>query len=573
MPGPIYGIRYPFSPSHQPIPWFQDKRSGTLRSNTPRANTPRANTPRANTPRANTPRANNSRANTPRANTSRANTRGAKLDTAVAHPASGLTSSISTRFTFMHSSVIASILLLSRCVLHLLSHFPSLPLSPPLPVPSTHFHFLYPSPLSLSISLQQRELNWGATLCAVPEGDSAHGTAVLLVRVMVPDSGAPTDTSKSGTPSGGTRCSREKLHLAGLAALVRNFTWRKFRAAPNYRCPGAEEAAEGAEEAAEGAEEAAEGAEEAVEGAEEAVEGAEEAVEGADEREKRYRSRYEGNDLCPLCVTAPSPFSLSTSFPVTALPFPVGLPLGEDTKPSLFLLSKSSLPHTFLVSFSPAFHSAVEQGANQLIPLSVVRSSSPPIPHPLPSLIPSHPSSPPIPHPLPSLIPSHPSSPPIPHPLPSLTPSYPSSPPIPHPLPSLIPSHPSSPPIPHPLPSLIPSHPSSPPIPHPLPSLIPSYPSSPPIPHLLKALCSVNSRFLPSRFVTPPFLLSYPPAPPSYKQARQWWHGTDYRRGLDWTHPPPPLTSPPDSSFAFLPLQPTSFSTHLPMGPTSATPT
>ncbi|CAI5493876.1 unnamed protein product, partial [Closterium sp. Naga37s-1] len=63
----------------------------------------------------------------------------------------------STRFSFMHSSVVASTLLLSRCSLHLLSYFLSLPLSPPLPAPSpppsSHLLSLYPSPSSNANSM------------------------------------------------------------------------------------------------------------------------------------------------------------------------------------------------------------------------------------------------------------------------------------------------------------------------------------------------------------------------------------------------------------------------------------
>ncbi|CAI5469941.1 unnamed protein product [Closterium sp. Yama58-4] len=95
------------------MPWFQDKRSGTLRSNTPSANT------------------------------SKANTSGVKLDTAVAHPA----------------------------------HPPS----------------LYPSLFSSVNSIGVEGFD-----VAVPEGADDE---VPLVRVM-------------------TRCSGEKLHLAGLAALL-----------------------------------------------------------------------------------------------------------------------------------------------------------------------------------------------------------------------------------------------------------------------------------------------------------------------------------------------------------------
>ncbi|CAI5525591.1 unnamed protein product [Closterium sp. Naga37s-1] len=56
---------------------------------------------------------------------------------------------------------------------------------------------------------------------------------------------------------------------------------------------------------------------------------------------------------------------------------------------------------------------------------------------------------------------------------------------------------------------------------------------SPPVLLLLKALCAIHSRFLPLCFFSLPSLLPYSPAPPSDKQAHQWWHGRDYRRGSD----------------------------------------
>ncbi|CAI5531905.1 unnamed protein product, partial [Closterium sp. Naga37s-1] len=100
----------------------------------------------------------------------------------------------------MHSSVVASILLLSRCSLHLLSYFLSLPLSPPLPAPSpppsTHLLSLYPSPSSNANSM-------GVEWCYASL--ARHST---LVRSF----------------TGSTLHSGEKLHLARHSTLVRSFT-------------------------------------------------------------------------------------------------------------------------------------------------------------------------------------------------------------------------------------------------------------------------------------------------------------------------------------------------------------